>query len=121
MPAINQGQLVIQFRSDRSELLTLFSKIVDRHSASVFDAERGVVSVLKGDCKSSVSVYAAVTSRNTVALQTRVMLPDGSETLEASAEASFEESFALGQRVGQELIARGAEQLLERSRAMAQA
>ncbi|MCC6953346.1 MAG: hydroxymethylbilane synthase [Deltaproteobacteria bacterium] len=120
LPAINQGQLVVQFLAARDDVRQALMPLTDPKSVAAFDAERGVVSILKGDCKSSVSIYASVTGADRVAIQVRVMLPDGSETLEGEGEDSCAGAFQLGERVAQDLISRGAEDLLERSRQMSE-
>jgi hydroxymethylbilane synthase len=116
MPAVNQGILCIQFREDRSDLRQLFQKLQDHDTQVAFTAERACVAVLGADCKSSVSVYARTEAGN-VLLSVRIMLPDGSATVEKLDSVSpAAEAAQLGSAVAHEILAAGGKELLEASR-----
>ena len=55
----------------------LLEAIVDPDTQASWLAERGVVEVLKGDCKSAIGIFAEC-NNNSVTITANVMLPDGS-------------------------------------------
>ncbi|RIL10720.1 MAG: hydroxymethylbilane synthase [Proteobacteria bacterium] len=81
MPAINQAILVVQYAKERRDLAGFLAQLVHRPTQYAFNAERGCVSVLGADCKSSVSIYAKYISGE-VSLSVRVMSGDGRDCVE---------------------------------------
>lgn len=120
MPAVNQGILCIQYHSQRNEIAELLGRLSDSETQAAFVAERACVTLLKADCKSSVSVFACIKRDSGVpelSLSARVLLTDGSENIELlDARATMANAHELGERVGNELVASGAHELIAKSR-----
>lgn len=112
MPAINQGTLVAQLRSDDSKVRTLLDSLVDQPTYHAWLAERGCVAVLHADCNSSVSIFATVVA-DQISLSLRIMTLDGSRAVEIlERRAPLAEAWALGVRVGEEALASGGREIL---------
>lgn len=115
MPAMNQGTLVIQCKSGRSDLEALLDSVTDPHVLAVWRAERAVAEVLEGDCKSAISIYGEVRDQS-LALSARVMMPDASEMVEDCTFGQLEVAQELGIALGKRLIERGAEKIIAATR-----
>ena len=115
VPAINQGILAVQIHRDAPGLNALVSQLQDAPTCAAFAAERGCVELLDADCNSAVSVFATV-SDDSITLRTRVMLPDGSKSIDLSESSSTDRAKHLGRAVGERLIALGANAILAESR-----
>ncbi len=111
VPAVNQGILLVQFCSARSDIRELLEPLVDPTTHAASRVERICIQVLKADCHSAVGVFATV-KHKTMSLHARVLSPDGSESLEDIQEAHLEDAEALGTEVATKLLERGAAQLL---------
>ncbi|MBX7136884.1 MAG: hydroxymethylbilane synthase [Oligoflexia bacterium] len=117
LPAVNQGILAAQLRRDNTALLAALQKIQDQETVAAFNAERACVTVLNGDCNSCICVFAEVQG-NQIKLSGRVLLPDGTRSIEVSRSAEVQAAEHLGRRVAQELIDLGALEILEQSAKM---
>lgn len=117
LPAVNQGMLVIQYREGRLDLERLLAPLVDPVNHAIWKAERAVVELIEGDCKSCVGIYAHVL-RGKLELISRVMLPSGEACIEVRDKDELDGASELGVRVGEKLLKRGAGKILEESRLM---
>jgi hydroxymethylbilane synthase len=115
VPAINQGLLTVQIRRDAIALERMLAEIQDRATVAAFITERRCIELLDADCNSAVSVYAEVHAADVI-LHARVMLPDGSKLIALDERAPLAASADLGRRVGEALIAKGANTILAESR-----
>jgi len=115
VPAINQGILTVQIRHDAAALEKIIAAIQDRATVTAFITERRCIELLDADCNSAVSVFAEVVDADVI-LHARVMLPDGSKLIALDERAPIADGANLGRRVGETLIARGANAILAESR-----
>lgn len=115
IPGVNQGILVVQCRSDDNAMKKVLSQLVDRDTYAAWQAERTVAEVLDGDCKSAVGIFATCAG-DQINLTAAVMLPDGKEYIEVTDSIVINAARELGLSVGEQLLAQGAEKILEASR-----
>jgi hydroxymethylbilane synthase len=115
LPAINQGMLVVQYREGRFDLDRLLAPLIDPTTHAIWKAERAVVNIIEGDCKSCVGIFAHML-RGKLELISRVMLPTGEACIEVRDSDEPENALELGSRVGDKLLQRGAGKILEESR-----
>lgn len=115
LPAINQGTLVIQYRENDNKIRSMLEPLVDQATYATWLAERAVAEILKGDCKSAISIFAECTG-DILSLSSCVMLPNGAESVVANESGSMERAHELGQIVGKRLIGLGAMDIIEKSR-----
>lgn len=111
LPAMNQGIIAVQLRADGADLDELLRPLIDPHTAAQFAAERATIRVLNADCDSAVGVLAATAERS-LSLSGRVLDRDGSRAIESAAIGALHEAERLGTTLGDDLIARGARELL---------
>jgi len=111
LPAVNQGILVAQIRSDDTQTGTILRSLVHRPTAQVFLAEREVIGLLEADCHSAVAVLAQA-SGELMQLRAEVYSHDGKTRVTAEAIGAGSGVEELGRQVGNDLLRRGAKALL---------
>lgn len=108
LPAVGQGALAIEQRSDDSETFALLKPLQDPETALIVLAERGVMAAVEGNCQTPVAAFA---EREGGQLLLRAMLaePDGSQLRRTRRLAPWpqnpEQAFEFGKSVGQSLKA----------------
>ena len=111
LPAVSQGTLVVQWRTDDAKTAALLAPLTEPLTVPTFLAERELISILGADCKSAVSSYAQV-SEGGITITGRVLSLDGSQCLEAAASGHVDQALELARSAGQLLINQGAAALL---------
>jgi hydroxymethylbilane synthase len=116
-PAVSQGVIGVCCRSDDVETLRWLRPLDDQGARLATTAERALLRRLEGGCQ--VPLGALGTSiGGTLHLYAGVCALDGSELLTASGESESTpaKAVALGQRIGDELLAKGAARLIAHER-----
>jgi hydroxymethylbilane synthase len=111
VPAIGQGILAIECRSDDTELRQLLQRIGDPETESEAAAERSLLARLGGSCQVPVGGLATPLPDGRLRLLGVVAGPDGHPLLRA--EAVDTDPARLGQEVADRLFEQGAGPLLE--------
>lgn len=112
LPAIGQGALGIEIRSDDARTREAVSFLNDRDTAYAVRAERGFLKRLEGGCQVPIASYGQ-TEGDGIFLQGMVGRPDGSEIIRGSARGSVSDPEGLGVSLAGELLARGAKTILD--------
>ncbi len=111
VPAPGQGIIAVELRSDDERVRTHVAWINDRSAALALESERAVVTRLGGGCQMPIGAYAAVTG-DAITLTGIVISVDGSRAERAAASGAPEHAFAIGVDVADQLLARGAGEIL---------
>ncbi|MDE3839798.1 hydroxymethylbilane synthase [Bacillus methanolicus] len=112
LPAVGQGALAIECRSDDSELLQLFEKLTSDKTSRAVRAERAFLQKMEGGCQVPIAGYAFINDNDEIVLTGLVASPDGKEIYkEQIAGYNAEE---LGKCVADKLIEKGAKALIEK-------
>ncbi len=112
LPAIGQGALGIEIRVDDPDTREAVSFLNDRDTAFAVRAERGFLKRLEGGCQVPIASYGR-TEGDGIFLKGMVGRPDGSEIIRGSASGSTEDPEALGVGLAEQLLARGAKEILD--------
>lgn len=112
LPAIGQGALGIEIRRDDAETRDAVSFLDDRDTSFAVRAERGFLKRLEGGCQVPIAAYGR-TDGDAVFLQGMVGRPDGSEIVRGSARGAVGDPEALGVNLAEQLLARGAKEILD--------
>jgi len=112
VPAPGQGIVAVEVRSDDRRTAEFVQRISDATALAALDAERSVVETLGGGCQTPIGALATPTDDSTLELIGTVVSLDGRRVLRASARASRSDARELGMRIGHELIAKGASEIL---------
>ena len=115
VPAVGQGSLAIETRSEESRLHdTIRQTINDTHAEVAVACERSALAALGGGCNAPIGIHAHfVTGALTVS--GIVCSPDGSQTVAARATALIEnplQAADLGERLATQLLTSAAAELL---------
>ena len=121
-PAVSQGVIGVCCRADDAETLKWLRPLDDRAARLATTAERALLRRLEGGCQVPLGAIGT-TATNTLHLHAVVCALDGSECLSANGEAdtTVEQAAALGARVAEELLAKGAARLIAQERQARQA
>ena len=87
LPQVAQGALAIECRRDDAELLALLATIDDEASHRVFDAERGFLAELGGDCDLPADAYGEFDADGHIVLRAMLASLDGHVVLEHAVTA----------------------------------
>lgn len=112
LPAGGQGAVGIECRSADSEVHQLLACLNDSATATRVTAERALNKRLNGGCQVPIACYAVLEGER-LWLRGLVGQPDGSLLLRAEGRAPAAEAEALGVRVAEDLLAQGAERILQ--------
>jgi hydroxymethylbilane synthase len=111
LPAVGQGALGLECRADDRETLGLLQALNDVPSRQAVLAERALLRALGGGCLVPIGAAARVEG-DTLTLRGAVLRPDGRERVTGQAEGPAAEAEALGRRLAEDLLGRGARALL---------
>jgi hydroxymethylbilane synthase len=111
LPAIGQGAIGIECRSDDERVHGLIGPLHDDATAERVRAERAMNARLQGGCQVPIAGHAIHTGGE-LYLRALVGTPDGSRVLRAEGRGPGSEAVALGETVANELLAQGADEIL---------
>jgi hydroxymethylbilane synthase len=112
IPAIGQGALGIEIRSDDGSTREAVAFLDDRETSLAVRAERGFLKRLEGGCQVPIAAHGTV-SGDTVVLSGLIGKPDGSRILRGSRSGSVSDPEAIGVALAEELLSRGGREILD--------
>ena len=114
LPAVGQGALALECRSDRPDVIAALAPLADADTTLATTAERAFGHKLAGSCRTPLAAYAIRRGRE-LWLRGLVASRDGRAVLRgerAAVVATARQAEALGEALGAELSARGAAAIL---------
>ena len=111
LPAVGQGALAIECRSDRADLLALLKPLHDETTAACVSAERALSRALAGSCNVPLGGYAEIAGAR-LRLRGYVGAPDGLRHVSAEIEGAAADAQALGKSLAGKLKRLGADDIL---------
>jgi hydroxymethylbilane synthase len=105
VPAAGQGAIAITGRTGDDALGAYVAPILDPTTSTAIDAERAVLRLLDGSCKTPIGAYAEI-EQESLRLRAIVLAPDGSRWFEAEIAGGAADAVRLGEAVGHDLLAR---------------
>jgi hydroxymethylbilane synthase len=111
-PAVGQGALGLECRSDDQRTADLLAKLTDIPTFAAVTAERQVLNRLRAGCHAPVGV-AVMINADAMSLEAVVLSRDGKQRLYARHSGQLAEPLALGERVADDLLRQGAAPLIE--------
>jgi hydroxymethylbilane synthase len=113
LPAVGQGALAIQCRSDDAEIRELLKVLDNQETRDIVTAERTVLGRLNGGCQIPIGAYAEAVDGE-LKLTGIVGSADGLTLLKETARGT--DPVALGHAVAERLIEKGAGEILAKVR-----
>ncbi len=105
LPAVGQGAIGVEGRTDDARTLALLAALDDPGSAACVGAERALLAALDGSCHTPIAGHAECDAAG-LRLAALVACPDGSVCLRTTRQGAPTEAEALGRDAGLELKAR---------------
>lgn len=118
LPACGQGTVALQCRAEDAVLVAALGMIDDLPTRLAITAERAMLAVLDGSCRTPIGGYAEFTG-SMLTLRGLLALPDGSLCYRATRSTdvhSIAEAAALGEEVAADLLAQGGKAVLNACR-----
>lgn len=112
LPAVGQGALGLECRSDDQTVLELILPLMDDKTNVCVRAERAFNAYLEGGCQVPIAGYATLQDGQ-LSMEGRVGSVDGQTLLSAQLSAPPEQAEQLGEQLAQNLLAQGAGELLK--------
>jgi hydroxymethylbilane synthase len=113
LPAAGQGAIGIESRSDDQDTLRVVTQIEDPETRSAVEAERAALGGLEGGCQVSIGALGRV-ENGTLVLEVAVLSPDGAQRMWEQGSGAQDEARAIGVKVANTLLDKGAAALLAR-------
>ena len=111
LPAIGQGAVGIECRRDDERVNELLAPLNDPDTATRVAAERAMNQRLQGGCQVPIAGYAEL-EHGVILLRGLVGRVDGSEIIRGEIAGPPEDAAHLGQVLAEDLLARGADDIL---------
>ncbi|MFW6021874.1 MAG: hydroxymethylbilane synthase [Guyparkeria sp.] len=112
LPAMGQGALGIEARSDDAEVHALIDPLIDRDTTIRVTAERAFNTRLNGGCQVPIGGHALLVDDDRLWLRGLVGRPDGSETLRDEITGPRDQAEALGIELAERVLRNGADKIL---------
>ncbi len=112
LPAIGQGAIGIESRTDDAALNDLLAQLNDRETVVCVRAERALNARLMGGCQVPIAGYAII-QQGELFLRGLVGAPDGSILYKSEATGDLNNPEQLGQQVAEHLLSQGADKILQ--------
>jgi hydroxymethylbilane synthase len=115
LPAVGQGAIGITCRTDDDGTRGTLATIDHPPTTLSVIAERAMLEVLDGSCRTPIAGLAEIDGNGDLALRALIARPDGSEVLETDRRAAATEAAAIGRDAGDELRRRAGPGFLDDS------
>lgn len=113
LPAAGQGALAVEIRADDEQTRTLVAPVNHPSSWAAAAAERSFMARLGAGCHVPAAAYAVI-DEGDVWLRGLVASHDGQRMIRSERRGPMEQAEAVGQAVAEDLLGRGAGDLLKR-------
>lgn len=111
IPAVGQGALGIEIKSDRTDLIDILAPLNHQDTAQCVEAERGFSRTLAGSCTVPLGAFATKEA-DTITLIGFVASVDGKKMLRERTSGNAKEAEAIGKALAAKLIKLGADKIL---------
>jgi hydroxymethylbilane synthase len=113
IPAVAQGVLGLETRSDDARVADLIRRAIhDPAEERRVAAERSFLARMGGSCQTPLAAHAIDAGAGELRIVGLCGMPDGSRILRAEATGAARDAEQLGRRLGDDLLAQGADQIL---------
>ena len=111
LPAVGQGALAIECRTDDAEVRQMLDFLNDMPTVHATNAERAFLGLLEGGCQVPIGVHADVEGEK-IKIEAIIAALDGSTVLRDTIEGAASDAVALGQELGRKMLANGGQAIL---------
>lgn len=111
LPAIGQGAIGVECRTEDKDMQRVLSQINDPHTEITVRAERAFLKRLDGSCHSPIAAYATLED-NQLNLRGLIAKEDGTEIIQGSSDGTGDEAETMGAQLAESLLDQGGAGLL---------
>jgi hydroxymethylbilane synthase len=111
VPAPGQGIIAVEIRASDDHVAAAVATIDDAQARAALDAERAVVVKLGGGCQMPIGAHATVEG-GSLTLTAIVLSLDGTRAVRAESSGAVDEAARAGTAVAEDLLSRGAAEIL---------
>ena len=111
LPAVGQGALAIECRTNDAEVRQMLDFLNDVPTVYATNAERAFLGLLEGGCQVPIGVHADVEG-DKIKIEAIIAALDGSTVLRDTIEGAATDAVALGQELGKKMLANGGQEIL---------
>ena len=115
LPAVGQGAMAVEIRADDAKVQEIVAVLDDAETRHCITAERAFLRRLEGGCQVPIGALALVESGQ-LYIEGVVGNLDGTKNLRGQLNGDVSEAEALGTRLAEALIEKGAGEILEEVR-----
>jgi hydroxymethylbilane synthase len=115
LPAVSQGVIAVETRSDDPEIIALVQLIHDKESEICVNAERALLRALEGGCQIPIAGHAHIEG-DTVVLDGLVGSIDGKTIIRDQMRGPIELAEEIGKQLAKVLSDKGGKEILEQIR-----
>ena len=112
IPAVGQGALAIECRTDNKEVRTMLEFLNHPDTKSCTDAERAFLGLVEGGCQVPIGVHADVTEQG-MHITAIIASLDGSTMIRDEIDGDAADAVALGQTLGNRMLENGGKAILD--------
>jgi hydroxymethylbilane synthase len=116
IPAVGQGALALEIRSNDAELSHILGALNDEDTAACVAAERSLLKSLGGGCANPIAAVAEIQADGKILLRALVGSCDGKRLIKARGLGERSNAVRLGEDTARDLLSRGARELLDKER-----
>ncbi len=118
LPAVGQGALGLEARTDDPEVLEFLGSLNDQESAATVTAERALLGRLQGGCQVPIGAHGRILESGLV-LEAYIGSTDGRRHVRRQAEGAPERAEEIGESLAEQMLDEGGDEILEETRAEA--
>jgi hydroxymethylbilane synthase len=111
LPAVGQGALGLEYRSDRTDIRKILEPLNHHISAACVLAERAMNAKLDGGCQAPIAGFATFDGV-TLTLQGLVANPDGRVIFKAAYSSTIQDAILIGETVAAQLLEQGSGEII---------
>jgi len=115
LPAVSQGVIGVETRSDDAEMIALVQLIHDKETALCVQAERALLKSLEGGCQIPIGAYAALDGE-VLTLEGLIGSLDGKTVIRDCIHGDARQARALGEALAERLAQQGGQAILDEIR-----
>jgi hydroxymethylbilane synthase len=117
LPAVGQGALAIECRSDDHDLIRMLRQLASTATTHATTGERALLRRLEGGCQVPIGTYGRI-ENNVFHLDAVVGSLDGKKIVRGKIHGASEQSEALGTQLAEILLSSGGKEILDQIRLM---
>jgi len=112
LPAVGQGALAIEARSDDEEVLEMLAFLNHQETRLAVEAERAYLAEVEGGCQIPIGVYATV-NQGVLNLEAAILSVDGVRQIRKTISGAPAEAKQLGKVLAQNMLDAGGREILQ--------